>query len=93
MSAGLLMRAGGSAAGAFRSLPGLGGGIETVPLPAFAFDLALREAVGISLVPAAVHLQPDVANLAVEGDRRIAAISVATVRVMGLRVVLAAAAA
>jgi len=47
---GLLMLAGGVAAGAFGSLLGLGGGLLIVPLLTFGFGLPLREAVGVSLV-------------------------------------------
>jgi len=50
MDVGLLMLAGGVAAGAFGSLLGLGGGILIVPLLTLGFGLPLREAVGVSLV-------------------------------------------
>jgi uncharacterized membrane protein YfcA len=68
---GLLMLAGGAAAGLFGSLLGLGGGILLVPLLTLGFGLELREAVGVSLVAvivtsgasAGVYLQRHVANL------------------------------
>jgi uncharacterized membrane protein YfcA len=68
---GLLMVAGGAAAGAFGSLLGLGGGILIVPLLTLGFGLPLREAVGVSLVSvimtssaaAGVYLERHVANL------------------------------
>lgn len=71
MVVGLLMLAGGAAAGAFGSLLGLGGGILIVPLLTLGFGLGLREAVGISLVcvimtssaAAGVYLERHVANL------------------------------
>jgi len=71
MATGLLMIAGGTAAGAFGSLLGLGGGILIVPLLTLGFGLPLREAVGVSLVSviatsgaaAGVYLQRHVANL------------------------------
>jgi uncharacterized membrane protein YfcA len=50
MEVGLLMLAGGIAAGAFGSLLGLGGGLLIVPLLTIGFGLPLREAVGVSLV-------------------------------------------
>lgn len=50
MLIGLLMLVGGVAAGLFGSLLGLGGGLLIVPLLTIAFDLPLREAVGVSLV-------------------------------------------
>ena len=50
MVAGLLMLAGGVAAGVFGSLLGLGGGVLIVPLLTLVFGLELREAVGVSLV-------------------------------------------
>lgn len=67
----LLMIAGGTAAGVFGSLLGLGGGILIVPLLTLGFELPLREAVGVSLVSvivtsgvtAGVYLQRQVANL------------------------------
>ncbi len=71
MAIGLLMIAGGLAAGVFGSLLGLGGGILIVPLLTLGFGLPLREAVGVSLVcvivtsgaSAGVYLQRHVANL------------------------------
>jgi uncharacterized protein len=68
---GLLMLAGGIAAGAFGSLLGLGGGLLIVPLLSLGFGLPLREAVGVSLVcvivtssaSAGVYLQRRQANL------------------------------
>lgn len=71
MAAGLLMIAGGAAAGLFGSLLGLGGGLLIVPLLTFAFDLPLRESIGVSLVcvivtsgaAAGVYLERRVANL------------------------------
>jgi hypothetical protein len=68
---GLLMIAGGAAAGVFGSLLGLGGGILIVPLLTLVFGLDLRQAVGVSLVAvivtsgasAGVYLQRHVANL------------------------------
>ena len=70
MIAGLVLLAGGAAAG-FGSLLGLGGGILIVPLLNLGFGLPLREAVAVSLVSvivtssasAAVYLQRHVANL------------------------------
>ena len=50
MAVALLMIAGGTAAGVFGSLLGLGGGVLIVPLLTLAFGLELREAVGVSLV-------------------------------------------
>jgi uncharacterized membrane protein YfcA len=47
---GALLVAGGSAAGLFGSLLGLGGGVLIVPLLTFGFGRPLREAVGVSLV-------------------------------------------
>jgi uncharacterized membrane protein YfcA len=69
--AGLLMAAGGAAAGVFGSLLGLGGGVLIVPLLTLGFGLPLREAVGVSLVSvivtssaaAGVYLERHVANL------------------------------
>jgi uncharacterized protein len=69
--AGLLLLAGGAAAGLFGSLLGLGGGILIVPLLTFAFGVPLREAVAVSLVAvivtstagAGVYLRRHVANL------------------------------
>src|SRR5829696_8628267 len=65
------MFAGGSAAGVFGSLLGLGGGILIVPLLTLGFGLPLREALGVSLVSvivtsgasAGVYLERHVANL------------------------------
>jgi len=69
--AGLVLLAGGAAAGLFGSLLGLGGGILIVPLLNLGFGLPLRQAVAVSLVSvivtssasAAVYLQRHVANL------------------------------
>ncbi len=71
MTIGLLMLAGGAAAGVFGSLLGLGGGILIVPLLTIGFGLDLRAAVGVSLVcvmmtssaAAGVYLERHVANL------------------------------
>lgn len=71
MIIGLLMIAGGAAAGIFGSLLGLGGGILIVPLLTIGFGLDLRAAVGVSLVcvimtssaAAGVYLERHVANL------------------------------
>jgi uncharacterized membrane protein YfcA len=71
MAVGLIMIAGGIAAGVFGSLLGLGGGILIVPLLTFGFNLPIREAVAVSLVcvivtssaSAGVYLQRQVANL------------------------------
>lgn len=71
MILGLLMLAGGAAAGLFGSLLGLGGGVLIVPLLTLGFGLPLREAVGVSLVcvimtssaAAGVYLERHVANL------------------------------
>ena len=71
MDVGLLMIAGGAAAGVFGSLLGLGGGVLIVPLLTLGFGLELREAVGVSLVSvimtssvaAGVYLERHVANL------------------------------
>ena len=71
MDIGLLMIAGGVAAGLIGSLLGLGGGILIVPLLTLVFDLPVREAVGVSLVcvimtsaaSASVFLQRRIANL------------------------------
>jgi uncharacterized membrane protein YfcA len=68
---GLLMLAGGAAAGVFGSLLGLGGGVLIVPLLTLGFGLDLRAAVGVSLVcvimtssaAAGVYLERHVANL------------------------------
>ena len=82
---GLLMIAGGTAAGVFGSLLGLGGGVLIVPLLTLGFGLDLREAVGVSLVsvimtssvaagrlPRTPRRQPAArhAARAVHGDRR-----------------------
>jgi uncharacterized membrane protein YfcA len=64
MILGLLLVAGGAAAGLFGSLLGLGGGILIVPLLTLAFGLPLLTAVGISLIcvivtsSAAAHRTP-----------------------------------
>jgi hypothetical protein len=50
METGLLLLAGGVAAGAFGSLLGLGGGLLIVPLLTIGFGLPVRDAVGVSLV-------------------------------------------
>lgn len=50
MAAALLMIAGGTAAGAFGAMLGLGGGILIVPLLTIGFGLPIREAIGASLV-------------------------------------------
>lgn len=71
MVVGLLMVAGGAAAGLFGSLLGLGGGVLVVPLLTLGFGMSLRDAVGVSLVcvimtssaAAGVYLQRRVANL------------------------------
>ncbi len=71
MIAGLILLAGGSAAGLFGSLLGLGGGVLIVPMLTLGFGLPLREAVAVSLVSvivtssasAGVYLQRHVANL------------------------------
>jgi uncharacterized membrane protein YfcA len=71
MIVGLLMLAGGAAAGVFGSLLGLGGGVLIVPLLTLGFGLPLRESVGVSLVcvimtstaAAGVYLERRVANL------------------------------
>jgi uncharacterized membrane protein YfcA len=71
MFVGLVMLAGGAAAGIFGSLLGLGGGILIVPLLTLVFGLDLREAVGVSLVSvimtssaaAGVYLERHVADL------------------------------
>jgi uncharacterized protein len=71
VAVGLLMLAGGVAAGVFGSLLGLGGGILIVPLLTIGFGLPLREAVGVSLIcvivtsgaAAGVYLERRVANL------------------------------
>jgi uncharacterized protein len=68
---GLVMIAGGVAAGVFGSLLGLGGGILIVPLLTLVFGLDLRDAVGVSLVSvimtssaaAGVYLERHVADL------------------------------
>jgi uncharacterized membrane protein YfcA len=71
MIAGLLLIAGGAAAGMFGSLLGLGGGILIVPLLTLGFGRPLREAVAVSLVcvivtssaAAGAYLRGRVANL------------------------------
>lgn len=71
MIAGLVLLAGGAAAGVFGSLLGLGGGILIVPLLTLGFGRPLREAVAVSLVSvivtssasAGVYLQRHIANL------------------------------
>jgi uncharacterized protein len=71
MTVGLLMLAGGVAAGAFGSILGLGGGLLIVPLLTLGFGLPLREAVAVSLVcvivtssaSAGVYLERRQANL------------------------------
>jgi uncharacterized protein len=71
VAVGLVMIAGGAAAGLFGSLLGLGGGILIVPLLTLVFGLELREAVGVSLVSvimtssaaAGVYLERHVADL------------------------------
>jgi uncharacterized protein len=68
---GVLMLAGGMAAGVFGSLLGLGGGVLIVPLLTLGFGLDLRAAVGVSRVSvimtssaaAGVYLERHVANL------------------------------
>jgi uncharacterized protein len=68
---GLLLAAGGFAAGAFGALLGLGGGILIVPLLTVGFGVPFRAAVGISLVcvivtssaAAGVYLERRVANM------------------------------
>ncbi len=68
---GLVLIAGGIAAGLFGSLLGLGGGLLIVPLLTLGFGLPLRTAVGVSLVcvivtssaSAGVYLERHVANL------------------------------
>src|SRR5918995_1877314 len=65
------MLVGGTAAGVFGSLLGLGGGLLIVPLLTLGFGLDLRAAVGVSLVSvivtssaaAGVYLERHVANL------------------------------
>ena len=71
MIAGLVLLIGGTAAGVFGSLLGLGGGILIVPLLTLGLGLPLREAVAVSLVSvivtssaaAGVYLERHVANL------------------------------
>ncbi|OGO58611.1 MAG: hypothetical protein A2V85_18350 [Chloroflexi bacterium RBG_16_72_14] len=71
MTAGLILLAGGAAAGLFGSLLGLGGGLLIVPLLTLGFGVPLREAVAVSLVSvivtssagAGVYLRRHVANL------------------------------
>jgi uncharacterized protein len=68
---GLVLLAGGAAAGVFGSLLGLGGGILIVPLLTLGFGRPLREAVAVSLVcvivtssaAAGAYLRGRVANL------------------------------
>jgi len=68
---GLVLIAGGAAAGVFGSLLGLGGGILIVPLLTLGFGRPLREAVAVSLVcvivtssaAAGAYLRGRVANL------------------------------
>src|SRR4030088_963269 len=65
------MLAGGTAAGVFGALLGLGGGTLLVPVLTLGFGLPLREAVGVSLVSvivtssvsASVYLERHTANL------------------------------
>lgn len=67
----LALLAGGSAAGVFGSLLGLGGGVLIVPLLTLVFGLDVRAAVGVSLVSvivtssaaAGVYLERNIANL------------------------------
>lgn len=71
MIAGILLLAGGAAAGVFGSLLGLGGGVLIVPLLTLGFGRPLREAVAVSLVcvivtssaAAGAYLRGRVANL------------------------------
>ena len=71
MVVGLLLIAGGIAAGLFGSLLGLGGGVLIVPLLTLGFGLPLHQAVGVSLVcvimtssaASGVYLERHVANL------------------------------
>lgn len=71
MISGLVLLAGGAAAGLFGSLLGLGGGVLIVPLLTLGFGRPLREAVAVSLVSvivtssasAGVYLQRHIANL------------------------------
>jgi len=71
VTAGVVLLAGGFAAGLFGSLLGLGGGILIVPLLTLGFGVPLRGAVAVSLVSvivtssagAGVYLQRHVANL------------------------------
>jgi uncharacterized membrane protein YfcA len=68
---GLLLIAGGVAAGLFGSLLGLGGGVLIVPLLTLGFGLPLHQAVGVSLVcvimtssaASGVYLERHVAHL------------------------------
>jgi uncharacterized membrane protein YfcA len=68
---GLVLMAGGAAAGVFGSLLGLGGGVLIVPLLTLGFGRPLREAVAVSLVcvivtssaAAGAYLRGRVANL------------------------------
>jgi uncharacterized membrane protein YfcA len=71
VTVGLVLVAGGAAAGLFGSLLGLGGGLLIVPLLTLLFGVPLREAVAVSLVAvivtstagAGVYLRRHVANL------------------------------
>jgi len=71
VAVGLLLAAGGVAAGVFGALLGLGGGILIVPLLTVGFEVPFRAAVGISLVcvivtssaAAGVYLERRVANM------------------------------
>ena len=71
MIAGLVLLAGGAAAGVFGSLLGLGGGVLIVPLLTLGFGRPLREAVAVSLLcvivtssaAAGAYLRSRVANL------------------------------
>lgn len=71
MISGLVLLAGGAAAGVFGSLLGLGGGVLIVPLLTLGFGLPLRESVSVSLVSvivtssagASVYLRRHTANL------------------------------
>ncbi len=71
MVLGLLLAAGGVAAGVFGSLLGLGGGVLLVPLLTVGFGVPFRDAVGVSLVcvivtssaAAGVYLERHLANL------------------------------
>jgi len=71
MITGLLLLAGGAAAGVFGSVLGLGGGVLIVPLLTLGFGRPLREAVAVSLVcvivtssaAAGAYLRGRIANL------------------------------